>query len=103
MLGKYKEILLSEKFLIKIWKKYNMLQKKLAKEQIKPYLKWLIKVLLEVLNLPNQIPHKTKPGNCVKLKSGPIESKIIPKNSPTIPPLIEPWIIDQGNNQNKGQ
>jgi len=26
-----------------------------------------------------------------------------PKNNPNINPLIDPLIIDQGNNQNKGQ
>ena len=32
-----------------------------------------------------------------------MESKIRPKNKPNISPLIDPLIIDQGNNQNKGQ
>ena len=103
ILGKYKKILFSDKFLIKIWEKYNEPQKKQAMEQISPYLKWPIRILLETLNFPNHIPHKTKPGICVKLLSGLIESNISPKNNPTIRPSIDPWIIDHGNNQNKGQ
>ena len=31
------------------------------------------------------------------------ESKIRPKNKPNSNPLIDPLIIDQGNNQNNGQ
>ena len=55
------------------------------------------------LILPNKNPHNINPGIWVKLLSKVKESKIIPKNKPTISPLIDPWIIDQGNNQNKGQ
>ena len=94
---------MKNEFLIKIWKKYSKPHKKLPIEQIKPYLKWPTKTLLQELNLPNHIPHKTKPGICVKVLSVLIESKVSPKNKPTIKPLIEPYIIDQGNNQNKGQ
>ena len=103
ILGINKEILCSDKFLIKIWEKYRELQKKLAMEQIKPYLKWPTKTFLEILNLPNHIPQNTRPGIWVKLLSGLIESKISPINKPAIKPSIDPWIIDQGNNQNKGQ
>tara|TARA_B100000925_G_C21660904_1_gene325596 strand:+ start:227 stop:517 length:291 start_codon:yes stop_codon:yes gene_type:complete len=53
---------LSEKFFNKICKKYNSPHKKLPKEQIKPYLKWLIKIPLCILILPNQTPHKSNPG-----------------------------------------
>ena len=102
-LGKYKKILYDGKFLIQIWKRYREPQKKLAIEQIKPYLKCPIKILLEMLNFPNHIPHITKPGIWVKLLSALNESKIIPKNRPIIKPSTEPYIIDQGNNQNKGQ
>ena len=101
--GKYKEILLLEKFLIKTWEKYNEPHKKLPIEQTKPYLKRAANVFLQLLNLPNHNPHKTKPGICVKLLSGLIESKVSPINKPAIAPLKEPYKIDQGNNQNKGQ
>ena len=77
--------------------------KKLEIEQIKPNLKCPTKILFEILNFPNQIPHKTKPGICVKLLSILNESKISPKNKPIIKPSNDPQIIDQGNNQNKGQ
>ena len=77
--------------------------KKLPKEQIKPNLKCPTKKSLCALILPNQKPHKIKPGICVKLLSRVRESKIMPKNKPKINPLIDPLIIDQGNNQNKGQ
>ena len=56
-----------------------------------------------MLNLPNHIPQNTKPGICVKLLSGLIESKVSPKNKPAMKPLKDPCIMDQGNNQNKGQ
>ena len=72
-------------------------------EQIKPYLKCPTKIFLCNLILPNQTPHKIRPGIWVKLLSRVIESKIRPKNRPNISPLIDPLIIDQGNNQNKGQ
>ena len=103
ILGKYKKILFSDKLSIKIWKKYSEPHKKLAIEQISPYVKWPTIVLLEKFNFPNHIPHKTKAGIWVKLLSGLIESKISPKHNPTISPSIDPCIIDQGNNQNKGQ
>ena len=76
---------------------------KLAKEQIKPYLKCPTKISSCVLNFPNQNPHIIKPGICEKLLSRVKESKIRPKNNPNISPFIEPLIIDQGNNQNNGQ
>ena len=94
---------LYEKFLIKICRKYKVPHNKLAIEQIRPYLKCPIKILLCILILPNQTPHKTKPGIWVKLLSRVKESNIRPKNKPNISPLIDPLIIDQGNNQNKGQ
>ena len=94
---------LSEKFLNKICKKYKVPHIKLPKEQIKPYLKCPTKILLFILILPNQNPHNTKPGIWVKLLSKVKESNIRPKNKPNIRPLFEPWIIDHGNNQNKGQ
>ena len=59
-------------------------------EQIKPYLKCPKKTLLEILNFPNHIPQKTKPGICVKLVSGLIESKTKPRNKPTVKPSIDP-------------
>ena len=90
ILGEYKKILWWDKFLIKIWEKYSELHIKLAMEQIKPYLKWLKRILLERLSFPNHIPQKTKPGICVKLLSGLIESKIIPKNKPTMKPSNDP-------------
>ncbi len=52
---------------------------------------------------PNKNPHKIKPGIWVKLLSRVKESKIRPKYKPYISPLIDPFMIDQGNNQNKGQ
>ena len=102
-LGIKSKKLLSEKFLNKICKKYKVPHKKLPKEQIKPYLKCPTKTSLCNLILPNQNPHKIKPGIWVKLLSIVKESKISPKNKPNINPLIGPLIIDQGNNQNKGQ
>ena len=83
-------MLFSYKFSIKIWEKYSDPHKKLAMTQISPYLKWPIMILLERLNLPNHIPHKTKPGICVKLISGLIESKVSPKQNPTISPSNGP-------------
>ena len=59
-------------------------------EQIKPYLKCPTKKLLEISNLPNHIPHKTKPGIWEKLESGLNESKISPKNKPIIKPSNDP-------------
>ncbi len=94
---------LSEKLLNKICKKYNAPHKKLPKAQIKPCLKCPTNKSLWIFILPNQNPHKIKPGICVKLLSRVKESKIKPKNKPNIVPLIDPFIIDQGNNQNKGQ
>ena len=94
---------LFEIFLNKICKKYKVPHNKLAIEQIKPYLKCPTKISLCTLILPNQAPHKTKPGIWVKWLSRVKESKISPKNKPNISPLIDPLIIDQGNNQNKGQ
>ena len=102
-LGRNSKKVLSEKFLNKICKKYKAPHKKLPKEQIKPYLKCATKNLLWNLILPNKIPHKIKPGIWVKLLFRVKESKIRPKNKPNIRPLIDPLIIDQGNNQNKGQ
>ena len=92
----------SEKFLKKIWKKFKVPHKKLPREQIKPYLKCPNKISLCTLILPKQNPHKINPGIWDKL-SWAKESNIIPKNKPNIRPLIDPLIIDQGNNQNKGQ
>ena len=40
---------------------------------------------------------------CIRDRSKVTESKMIPKNKPNIIPLIDPLIIDQGNNQNNGQ
>ena len=94
---------LSEKFLNKIWKKYKLLHKKLPREQIKPYLKCPTKISLCIFIFPNQTPHKINPGIWEKLLSRVTESNISPKNKPNISPLIDPLIIDQGNNQNKGQ
>ena len=91
------------KFLNKICKKYKVPQKKVAIEQIKPYRKCPTKILLCILILPNQTPHKIKPGIWVKSLSSVIESKIRPKNKPKINPLIDPLIIDHGSNQNNGQ
>ena len=95
--------LLSEKFLTKICAKYKVPHNKLPKEQIRPYLKCPTKISLWILILPNHIPHKIKPGIWVKLLSRVKESKIRPKKKPNINPLIDPLIIDHGNNQNKGQ
>ena len=89
-LGINSKKVLSEKFLNKICKKYRVPHKKLPKEQIKPYLKCPTKISLCNLILPNKIPHRTKPGVCVKLLSKVIESKIKPKNNPNISPLIGP-------------
>ena len=80
-----------------------MPHKKLPQEQIRPYLKCPTKISLCNLILPNQNPHKIKPGIWVKLLSRVKESKIKPKNKPSIRPLIDPLIIDHGNSQNKGQ
>ena len=102
-LGINSKKVLSEKFLNKICKKYRLPHKKLPKEQIKPYLKCPTKISLCNLILPNKNPHKIKPGIWVKLLSIVTESKIKPKNKPNISPFIGPWIIDQRNNQNKGQ
>ena len=88
--GVYKKILLLDQYLIKAWKKYSEPQIKLAIEQIKPNLKCPTKILFEILNFPNQIPLKTKPGICVKLLSGFNESKISPKNKPIIKPSNDP-------------
>ena len=93
----------SEKFFDKICKKYNVPHRKLPNEQIKPYLKCPTQILLCNLILPKKTPHKIKPGIWVKLLSTVKESKISPKNKPNITPLSDPLIIDQGNNQNKGQ
>ena len=76
---------------------------KLPIEQIKPYLKCPTKILLWNLIRPNKTPHNIKPGIWVKLLSRVKESKIRPKNKPNISPLIDPLIIDHGNNQNNGQ
>ncbi len=102
-LGKNSKKVPSERFFNKICKKLIVPHKKLPKAQIKPYLKCPIKKSLFNFNLPNKAPHKIKPGIWVKLISIVTESKIIPKNSPKIIPWIDPLIIDQGNNQNKGQ
>ncbi len=91
-----------EKFLNKICKKYKVPHKTLPREQIKPYLKCPNKTSLCTLILPNQNPHTINPGIWEKLPSWVKESNIRPKNRPDIRPLIDPLIIDQGNNQNKG-
>jgi len=93
----------SEKFLNKICRKFKNPHKKLPIEQIKPYLKCPTNILLWIFILPNQIPHKIKPGIWVKLLSRVKASKMRPKKKPIINPFIEPFIIDHGNNQNKGQ
>ena len=80
-----------------------MPQKKLPKEQIRPYLKCSTKLWLCNLIFPKKTPHKIKPGICVKLLFRVIESKIRPKNKPNISPLNDPLSIDQGNNQINGQ
>ena len=54
--------LLFEKLLNKICKKYKVPHKKLPKAQIKPYLKCPTNKSLWIFILPNQTPHKTKPG-----------------------------------------
>ena len=95
--------LLSEKFLNKICKKYSVPQKKLPKEQIKPYLKCPTKISLCDLILPKKNPQKIRPGIWVKLSFKVRESKMRPKNKPNTNPLIDPLIIAQGNNQNNGQ
>ena len=78
-------------------------KKKLPKEQIKPCLKWATNISVFNLILPNKNPQNIKPGIWVKLLSNVKESKIRPKNKPNTNPLTDPWIIDQGNNQNNGQ
>ena len=90
IIGKYKKILLLDQYLMMAWKKYSETQKKLAIEQIKPNLKWPTKILFEIFNFPNHIPHKTNPGIWVKLLSRLNESKISPKNKPIIKPLNDP-------------
>ena len=90
ILGKYKKIVWSDQYLIKIWKIYSEPQKKLAIEQIKPNLKCPIKLLFEIPNFPNHIPHKSNPGICVKLLSRLNESKMSPKNKPIIKPSNDP-------------
>ena len=102
-LGTKTKKLLSEKLINKICKKYKVPHKKLPKAQIKPYLKCPTNKSLCIFILPNQTPHKIKPGIWEKLLSRVTASKIRPKNKPNIIPLIDPFIIDQGNNQNKGQ
>ena len=59
--------------------------------------------ILFILILPNKNPQKIRPGIWVKLLSKVKESKIRPKKKPNINPLIDPLIIDHGNNQNRGQ
>ena len=90
IIGKYKKILLLNQYLIKAWKKYSEPQKKLEIEQIKPNLKCPTKILFEIFNFPNHIPHKTNPGIWVKLLSRLNESKIRPKNKPIINPSNDP-------------
>ena len=90
MLGKYKKIVWSNQYLIKICKKYIEPQKKLAIEQINPNLKCPTKILFEILNFPNQKPHITRPGIWVKPLSRLNESKISPKNKPIIKPSNDP-------------
>ena len=90
ILGINNKKVISEKFLNKICKKPRVPHKKLPKEQIKPYLKWLTKVSLCNLIFPNKTPHKIKPGIWVKVLSRVRESKIRPKNRPNINPLIDP-------------
>ena len=102
MFGVKSKKLSYERFLNKIWKKYKAPHKKLPKEQIKPYLKCPTKISLCSLILPNKTPHRIKPGIWVKLLSTVIESRIKPKNKPSISPLSDPLIIDQGNNHNNG-
>ena len=89
-LGRSQKLVWSDQEMKKIWKKYSEAQKKLDMEQIKPYLKCPTKLLFEILNFPNQIPHITKPGICVKLLSRLNESKISPKNKPSIKPSNDP-------------
>ena len=95
--------LLSEKFFNKICERWIVPHKKLPKEQIKPCLKWPSKKSVFNLILPNKNPQNIKPGIWVKLLPKVKESKIRPKNKPNTNPLTDPLIIDQGNNQNKGQ
>ena len=61
-LGINSKKVLSEKFLNKICTKYKDPHKKLPKQQIKPYLKCPTQKSLCILILPNQTPHKIKPG-----------------------------------------
>jgi hypothetical protein len=61
-LGIKSKKVLSEEFLNKICKKYKVPHKKLPKQQIKPYLKCPTQKSLCILILPNQTPHKIKPG-----------------------------------------
>ena len=65
-LGINSEKLLLKKLLNEICKKYKVPHKKLPKAQIKPYLKCPTKILSCTLILPNQTPHKIKPGIWVK-------------------------------------
>ena len=95
--------LLSEEFLNKICERWRVQHKKLPKEQIKPYLKCPTKSWLFNFILPNKKPQTIKPGIWEILSFKVRESKIRPKNKPNINQLIDPLIIDQGNNQNKGQ
>jgi len=90
ILGMNNKKVISEEFLNKICKKYKVPHKKLPKEQIKPYLKCPTKLSAYIFILPNQIPHKIKPGIWVKLLSKVTESKIRPKNKPNISPLVDP-------------
>ena len=90
ILGKYKNILSLDQYLIKAWKKNSEPQKKLEIEQIRPNLKCPTKILFETLNFPNHIPHKSNPGICVKLVSRLNESKISPKNKPIMKPSNDP-------------
>ena len=78
-LGIKNKKVLSEKFLNKICKKYNVPHKKLPKEQIKPYLKCPTKRSPWIFSLPNHSPHNNNPGIWVKLLSTVKESKIKPK------------------------
>ena len=103
MLGINSKKLLYEKSLNKICKKYSVPHKKLPKEPIRPYLKCPTNISLWNLILPKKNPQIIKPGIWLKLPAGVRESKIRPKNKPHNSPLIDPLIIDQGNNQNKGQ
>ena len=86
---KIKEFL-SEKFVNKICERWRVPQKKLAKEQIKPCLKWPTKISVLILILPNKNPQNIKPGIWVKLLSKVKESNIRPKNKPNTNPLTDP-------------